>query len=253
MSNTDIIHGFLDNFLWPLAVAFVIGVFLVFRKKISQIFVKKDLLTIINFESDQTYSIRFSSDDKLFSKLLLIKKLIREGKTDRFQIKIKKLFPTRHLNNYEKEQIELHLQSKAKQIKDKLEILLIHPFDLGLENDPNLIYITIENILRTRDANVTGFTKIEMYREQDPKITFPIYLSSAQFYDLSQSQNKTTDEMKSSLLYSLNSLSIFNNTILYEEVIPAFISEIYRIKTRNNFDIRQNKWASLSLYEIGLG
>ncbi|RXM44143.1 hypothetical protein, partial [Flavobacterium sp. YO12] len=59
--------------------------------------------------------------------------------------------------------------------------------------------------------------------------------------------------MKSSLLYGLNSLSIFSNTILYEEVIPAFISEIYRIKTRNNFNIYQNRWSGLSLYEIGLG
>jgi hypothetical protein len=46
---------------------------------------------------------------------------------------------------------------------------------------------------------------------------------------------------------------MFNDVQLYEEVVPAFVKEIYRIKTRYDFDISKNNWSGLNLYEIGLG
>ncbi|HTO16525.1 MAG TPA: hypothetical protein VLZ83_12190 [Edaphocola sp.] len=246
-------QGFWDNFLWPLAVAAIIGIAIYFRKKISKMLQKKELITIINLKMNEFYEISFGSDEKLFSKLLLIKSLVRDGKNERFEIKIKKLFLVKRLDSYEKEHIELHIKSKEQEFKDKIEILLKHPYDNRMESDANVIYVILENIIRKRDPNGTNCTKIEMFREQEPKITFPVYLSQSQFSDLAKKQNKTEQLMKASLQFEFNNLSIFNDVQLYEEVVPAFVNEIYRIKTRKGFDIDKKNWSELSLYEIGLG
>lgn len=246
-------QGFWDNFLWPLAVAAVIGIAIYFRKEISKTLQKKHLITILNIETDQFYNIRLSGDENLFSKLLLVKKLIRDGKNDRFQVCCKKTFSVRGLNAYDREQIELHIRSKEQEIKDKVEILFKHSFDNRIEIDPNVAYTAIESILKKKDPNVTNFVKIELFQEQEPRIAFPIYLPLNQFSDLAQRQGKTIDEMKRSLQYEFNNFSLFNDAELYEDIIPAFVREIYRRKTTFNFDINNRNWAGLSLYEIGLG
>jgi hypothetical protein len=199
MEDLQTNQGFWDNFLWPLAVAAVIWFVIYFRKEISKMLHKKELIAIINLEMDELYEIHLGSDEKLFSKLLLIKRLVREGKYERFEIKIKKLFLVKLLDSYDKEQIELFILSKEQEIKDKMEILLKHPFDNRVETEANIIFIILENILRKHNPNATNFTKIEMFREREPRITFAVYLSQTQFADLAQRQNKTEHQMKASL------------------------------------------------------
>lgn len=245
--------GFWDNFIWPLCLAIVIGLWYIFRKKIQSLFSKKEFITIININTDEFYNLTLSSDEKLFSKLMLIKNLVRNNQKEKFEIKIHKLYTTKQLNDFEKKQLDLHLETKTQEIKDKIEILLLNPLDTRIDNSGYTLNIIIENLLQRQDSNVTNYTKLDIYRTTDPKISFPVYLNPEQFQEFCNYNHKTELQMKNELKFQLHTTSAFNDNLLFTEVIPSFIKEIYRLKSRHSFDINTSNWCSLYSYEVGLG
>lgn len=148
----------------------------------------------------------------------------------------------------------MRLQKKAIELKEKLVILLYREVDLRIENNMEFVYEIFKNILKKSNPNVTGKTKLEIYRNYDPKISFPIYLDEDDFSNLCKEQNLNEEEMKQKLIIpTMTSMSIFNDKIFMNYIYPEFVWEINRIKNNHNFDLKTKHWDSLMLYEVGLG
>jgi hypothetical protein len=246
--------GFWDNFVWPLAVAAVIGIFLLLKQFVFKPRPKKEIKPILKLSIDSDNNISLNSDNDILSKLTLIKQLIRQNNFDGYEIEIKATFKTNNFDQYQKKEFELKLKTKAADIKSKFEILLFRPFDVFIENSPDTLKIVIEKILERQPFIVSGRIKLDIYRTDAPKITFPVYLTKEDFETICKKEKKTVEEMKQILsIPTMCAMTIFPNEILLKEVIPALVNEIYRIRTNFNFDINTKGWDLIMGYEVGLG
>lgn len=246
--------GFWDNFVWPLAVAAVIGIFLLLKQFVFKRKQKKEINPVLKLSLSSDNNITLTADNDILSKLTLIKQLIRQNNSDGYEIEIKTIFKINNFNQYQKRELELKLKTKVSDIKSKFEILLLRPFDIFIENSPETLKTVIDNMLERRPANVSGRTKLDIYRTTDPKISFPVYLTQEDFGAMCKNENKTFKEMKQILsIPTMCAMTIFPNEILYKEIIPALVKEIYRIKTKYEFDINTKGWDLIMGYEVGLG
>lgn len=249
-SNT----GFWDNFVWPLAAAAVTGIFLLLKRFVFKPRQKKEIKPVLKLSLSSDNNVKLTTDNEILSKLTLIKQLIRQNNSDGYEIEIVALFNTNNFDQYQKKELELKLKTKESDIKSKLEILLLRPFDIFIENSPETLKTIIEKTLEKQPFIVSGRTKLEIYRTTDPKITFPVYLTQEDFEAICKNENKTVEAMKQILsIPTMCSMTIFPNEILYKEIIPALVNEIYRIKTNFNFDINTKGWDLIMGYEVGLG
>ncbi|OPC32652.1 hypothetical protein [Elizabethkingia miricola] len=249
----NIMTGFWDNFVWPIAVAAFISISALLKKKLKLV-LKKEVKPIIKLSLNSDNNISFVSDNDILSKLTLIKQMIRQNNSDGYELEIIPTFKTKNFDRYQKKEFQLKLKSKASEIKCKFEILLFRSFDFFIENSPESLKIIIEKILEKQPSNVSGLTKLDIYRTIDPKITFPIYLTQKDFETICKKENKTIEEMKQILcIPTMCGTSIFPNEIIWKEIIPALVNEIYRIKTNSKFDINIKGWDLIISYEVGLG
>ena len=149
--------------------------------------------------------------------------------------------------------MKLGLKKKEEEIEQKIQILLIKPIELGLEQIDNLKTV-INTILAGQLLNVTGRVKIDIYRNHEPQIYFPVYVTQNDFQKMAQKQNKSIKDFKQELsIPTMCSMAIFDSELLYREVIPALVQEIYRLYTGYDFDLNTNNWENILLYEVGLG
>lgn len=249
--NTD----FLNNFIWPLAIVVMTGIGVLLRKKIATLINKKQRKIVpINLNVDKAGNLSLINKDKFYSKIQLIKQFIRNDEFEKFSIVIIPDFKLKKLDKYQEEEYRLRLQKKALVVKEKLGILFYRQVDFKLENDMEFVCGIFENIIKTPNPNVTGKIKLDIYRIDEPKIAFPIYLDKNDFEDISKKENLSTDEFKRKLsIPSMTTMSIFNDKICMDYIYPALIWEIYRIKKNHNFSLNSNSWDSLMFYEVGLG
>lgn len=254
LSGLKISTGFWDNFVWPLAVTAVIGIFILFKKSVFKPRQKKEIKPVLKLSLSSDNNITLTADKDVLSKLTLIKQLIRQNNSDGYEIEIKATFKTNKFDQYQKKDFELKLKTKVSDIKTKFEILLLRPFEVFIEKSPETLKMVIEKILEKQPFIVSGRTKLDIYRTTDPKITFPVYLTQEDFEAICKKENKTIEEMKKILsIPTMCAMTIFPNDILYKEIIPALVNEIYRIKTNFNFDINTKGWDLIMGYEVGLG
>lgn len=246
--------GFWDNFVWPLAVAAVIGIFILLRQFVFKPRQKKEIKPVLKLSLSSDYNITLTADNDILSKLTLIKQLIRQNNSDGYEIEIKATFKINNYDQYQKKEFELKLKTKITDIKTKFEILLLRPFDFFIENSPETLKTIVEKILEKQPIIVSGRTKLDIYRTTDPKITFPVYLRQEDFETICKKENKTVEEMKQILsIPTMCAMTIFPNEIMQKEIIPALVNEIYRIKTNFKFDINTKGWDLIMGYEVGLG
>lgn len=251
-------HGFWDNYIWPLAVfitsGVITGMVLIIRQRLKKKRVKPELKVelTLNINSDNRLSI--SKDKKFNSKLGLARQFVRKNQAERIIIKIVPDFSLRKFDDYQKEELHLRLKSKSDGLRKKLEIFFMRPIDLGLEQYIDNVRVVFENLINYPDSNVTGLIKLDIYRNHDPKIYFPIHITRDEFKKIADSQKKSVDQMKSELcIPTLHSLAILDMDLTYRLVIPGLIREIYRVHTGHNFDLSINHWENIFGYEIGLG
>lgn len=248
--------GFWDNFVWPLAVAIVIGNFLLLKQFVFKPKQIKEIKPVLKLSLSSDGNITLTSDNDILSKLTLIKQLIRQNNSDGYEIEIKATFKTNKFDKFQKKEFELKLKTKAADIKTKFEILLLRPFDVFIENSPETLKTIIEKILEKQPYWSTGSerTKLDIYRTSDPKITFSVRLTKDNFDTICKNDNKTAAEMKQILsIPTMCTMAIFTDEILHKEIIPALVNEIYRLKTNFNFDINTKGWDLIMGYEVGLG
>jgi hypothetical protein len=251
-NEQEYISGILDNLIWPIIVSVILGVGGLIWKKITTK-KKKETRPKIKLSIDKKGKILPISDKKFKTKIQLAKQITRETKQKGLLIEITPNYVTRHLDKFAKDELKLKLKSKSNEIEKKIEILLMRPIEPGLEHPDNL-KTTINSILVGQPFNVTGTVKIDLYRNHEPKLNFPVYVTDTDFQIIAQEQNKTIEGFKKELLIpTLCSVSIFNNELMYKQVIPEMIQEIYRIHSRHNFDLNTRHWENILLYEVGLG
>jgi hypothetical protein len=251
-------QGFWENYIWPLAVfitsGLITGTVLIVRQQLKKKRLKAELKIEFVLKIDSDNRVLIEDDKKINSKLGLARQFIRKNELERVIIKIVPNFSLRKLDNYQREELQLRLKNKSEAIRKKLEILLMRSFDLGLEQFNENVRVVFENSINYPAANVTGLIKLDIYRNYDPKIYFPIYVTSDEFKKIAEGQKKSVDKIKDELcIPTLHSLSILDIDMTYRLVIPGLIREIYRIHTGHNFDLATKNWENISGYEIGLG
>lgn len=252
------VSGFMDNYFWPLVVilsaALILGVVTRIRKQFKKRQkAKKDKRPTIKLYIDKNGDILPISDDKFATKIQLAKQITKTQRQKGLLIDLIPNYVTGHIDKYAKNELELKLKNKANEIEKKIEILLMRPIEPGLEH-PNNLKTVINRFIAGQPFNVSGRVKIDIYRTYAPKINFPVYVTDKEFQKMAEGQNKTTEELKKKLLIpTMCSTSIFNNGLLYSQVIPALVQEIYRIHSRYDFDLKTKHWENILLYEVGLG
>lgn len=253
LTNGQILgSGIWDNLIWPIMVAAILAGGGLIWKRISQK-KKKETRPTINLVIDEHWKIQSISDNRFHSKIQLAKQITRETKQKGIFIKLVPNYNTKQLDKYEKEDLKLGLKKKEEEIEQKIQILLIKPIELGLEQIDNLKTV-INTILAGQLLNVTGRVKIDIYRNHEPQIYFPVYVTQNDFQKMAQKQNKSIKDFKQELsIPTMCSMAIFDSELLYREVIPALVQEIYRLYTGYDFDLNTNNWENILLYEVGLG
>lgn len=193
-------------------------------------------------------------DDKNFApKIELAKYIYRSQNRRGISVKVTPDFSTRKLQKYDKQVLEIQLQNIRKEIEKKLDILLSRQIDISLYQPEN-VKIVINKLLEKQNPNVTGKTKIELYRAYDPKIYFPVYLTKQEMQSIANHSSKSYDDFFGKLrIPTLVLVSDFPNDILLQRIIPSLIREIYRISEHHNFDLSNPHWENIHSYEVGLG
>jgi hypothetical protein len=244
-----------NNLFLPIVVSIITGIGILLRKKIAQLINQwQKRIISIELSVDKIGNLKLEQKQKFNSKINLIKQHIRNRDYDKFTIKIKPNFRVKGLDKYEKAEYKLRLQKKSNELKDKLIILFFREVDIRLERDMGFVCDIFENIIKTQNPNVTGKTKLDIYRTSTPKICFSIWLDNKDFEDISKKQELSTDELKQKLsIPTMTSMTIFDDNMYSKYIYPAFIWEINRLKNNHKFDLETNHWDSLILYEVGLG
>jgi hypothetical protein len=250
--------GFWDNYVWPMAVTLSIalctGVWLLVKDKIRNLKGKNAAKVSLLFTIDRSGKISLSDDRHFASKIKLSRELIRKNQTEKVSVQIRPSYSVRKMDKYEKQEWELKLIEKSISLRSKIEILLMRAFDIELEENIETIKVVIQNMIIYPSSNVTGMVKLDIYRNYDPKIYFPIHVTQQEFERLATSQGKSVEAFKNELcIPTLHSISILDFDLIYRLLVPSLVREIYRIRTHHSFDLQAKHWENVFLYEIGLG
>jgi hypothetical protein len=192
-------------------------------------------------------------DDTFNSKLTLAKQRFRLGQAYGIRVELTPTFQTANYDEFRLQTLRLHLEEIRVEIQKNVEILL-KINDYHLANAHNL-QTAFNSLLEDPPFNVTGKTKLDIYRTHDPMIDFPVYLSDEQIQSIATDRNTTVELLIQDLrMPQLLTTSIFPDEILCTDVVPALVREIYRRHSRHNFNFDTTPhWWNIGAYEVGLG
>jgi hypothetical protein len=251
LQNGFTTQGFIDNLVYPLIVAAILGALALIFSRLRKKRVKQ-ISPIITFSLDETNAIRLKTNE-LTNKVSLLRRLIRTGKVDGKFVVVKPTFPLSKIKTISKEEYLLKLSELERLIEKKIEILLMRVISNETEDIENIIFI-FQRIVDRKSPNVTELIKIDIYRQHHPEIYFPIHVTQIDFESIAQNDNKTTDDIKLQLrIPTMTSMAIFPKDIFLKYVVPGLVDEIYRIHKNHNFDLTTLHWENLYAYEVGLG
>ena len=251
INNADLIN----NLLYPLILAFILGIVIIMRKKITEFFKQKSKKKItLSLKVDKESNLIIDKKTKFISKITLIKHFIRENEDDKYSFNITPNYRLKGVNKFQKEEYYKRLEKKSKELKEKIKILFYRENDLRIETDTEFIFDIIKNILKKSSFIQTGTIKLDIYRNTNPKISFPIFITKSDFETLSNEQQISKENYIQQLsIPTMTTMSIFSDEMYTKYIFPSFIREMYRLKENFDFDFEQSHWDSLITYEVGLG
>jgi len=251
LQNGFTIQGFIDNLVYPLIVAAVLGMLaLVFsrlrKKKVKQV------VPTIAFTLDEANTIRLKTNE-LQKEISLIRQLIRTDKVDGKFVEVKPTFSLSKVKSISREEYLLRLSELERLIEKKIEILLMRVISNETEDLGNVVFV-IQRLVERKSPVVTELTKIDIYRQHLPEIYFPIYITQNELETIASDDNKTIDDLKLQLrIPTMTSMTIFPKELFLKYVVPGLVNEIYRVHKNHNFDLKTLHWENLCAYEVGLG
>jgi len=145
INNADLIN----NLLYPLILAFILGIVIIMRKKITEFFKQKSKKKItLSLKVDKESNLIIDKKTKFISKITLIKHFIRENEDDKYSFNITPNYRLKGVNKFQKEEYYKRLEKKSKELKEKIKILFYRENDLRIETDTEFIFDIIKNILK---------------------------------------------------------------------------------------------------------
>lgn len=236
--------------------------------KINETTKNKILITLYKLEAFSTLII-YGNIDKELGKNIIGSTYIKQisfllGLISYFREDTESIFGqnTIKLYNEWKTDAEIDLQTftslpdeKTRKYQKIIEILLEH-FSVGGANAQTVF----NSIWKNTSFDTTGKTRLNIRRNANPKISFPIYLTEEQVNTILIKKKITLEELNYKLLGS-NFLDIIPycseilpDEIIYTEVVPALIREVYRKNSENKFDFETTlHWYDVNFYEVTLG